>query len=304
MLSGKLDSFLKSLKEERQCSDKTIDAYRRDLSRWIEFLEEQHQSMPSTRKNDPLFLRMYLRERSESGVSNRSLARFLSSLSTFQAWLGKRPKVAEYIFAIPRLKYRPGLPGFVSQTDSGRLLEPEGPVEDSRTYGFRRDYMIVALLYATGMRRAELAGLTLADIDQRQGLITVTGKGNKVRIVPVGETTLEDLREYLKHRRQFAETKEAGTPALFLNRTGGQLSERSVNRVVKKFGAKRGISITPHALRHSFATHLLENGADLRLIKEILGHSSMSTTQKYTHVTAQTMKEVYRQAHPRSGSDS
>jgi len=152
------------------------------------------------------------------------------------------------------------------------------------------------------VRREELAAVKLADIDMRQGMIRVIGKGNKERVVPVGEATMVDLKAYLARRQEFVESRGVSVTALFLNKQGGRLSGRSVDRLVKKFGQGEGLNFTPHALRHSFATHLLENGADLVLIKEILGHASLSTTQKYTHVTAETLKRVYQTAHPRSGS--
>jgi site-specific recombinase XerD len=130
----------------------------------------------------------------------------------------------------------------------------------------------------------------------------VVGKGNKERVVPLGDTTKADLVNYLAKREAFVEESGGVSPSLFLNRNGERLSVRSIDRLVKKFGQAQGVDLTPHALRHSLATHLLENGANLMLIKEILGHASLSTTQKYTHVTAEAMKRVYRDAHPRSGS--
>ena len=157
-------------------------------------------------------------------------------------------------------------------------------------------------MYVTGIRREELAAISLSDIDQKRGLITVLGKGNKVRQVPIGDKTLEDLRPYLDARAAFASLKESQTNALFLNRSGERLSIRSVDRLVGKFARSEGIEFTPHTLRHSFATHLLENGADLMLIKEILGHSSLSTTQKYTAVSVEQLRRVYDDAHPRSGA--
>jgi site-specific recombinase XerD len=302
MLQEALSSFLDHLRRQRGCSLKTIDAYRRDLDRWLVALEQQHTKYPTTRKNDPIFLRTFLRERSEAGVSNRSLARFLSALSTFQKHLARSRQYEPYLFELPTLKYRPGLPRFVSQGELGRFFEQGVPAESSRTYRYRRDYLMVALLYATGVRREELAGIKLSDIDHRGGLINVIGKGNKARVVPIGPRTYAELQEYLQHRQAFVESLQSRSGHLLLNRFGERLSVRSVDRIVRKFGLGRGVSLTPHALRHSFATHLLENGADLMLIKEILGHSSLSTTQKYTHVTAETMKAAYRKAHPRSGS--
>ncbi len=302
MLSDLLRKYLTSLKKDARYAARTVEAYERDLAPWVEFLQSQREQFPSTAKNDPLFLRMYLRSRSEKNVSNRSLARFLSALSSFQRFLLQKPDTKKYIFKLPTMKYRTRIPDFVPQAELGRLFEHTNPREDKRHYGYWRDYIMVALLYATGIRREELAGIKLSDIDLAAGTITVLGKGNKVRVVPVGERTVKDLRRYLQFREEFAAQRKTGSPSLLLNRYGDSLSVRSVDRIVKKFALGEGTTLTPHTLRHSFATHLLENGADLMLIKEILGHSSLSTTQKYTHITAESMKKAYKLAHPRSGS--
>ncbi|MCX6833739.1 MAG: tyrosine-type recombinase/integrase, partial [candidate division Zixibacteria bacterium] len=290
------------LSEQKARSARTVDAYRRDLSPWIDFLERQYLMLPTNPRNDPLFLRVYLRARGESGVSNRSLARFLSALSSFQRFLSQRRDSKSFLFKIPRIKFGSKLPEFIPQIDAARLFEHGNARNDKQSYFYWRDYLMIALLYVTGVRREELAAIKLADIDMRQGLIRVIGKGNKERVVPVGDATMIDLKAYLARRQEFVEARGVAVTSLFLNRQGGQLSVRSVDRLVKKFGRGEGLDFTPHALRHSFATHLLENGADLMLIKEILGHASLSTTQKYTHVTAETLKRVYRTAHPRSGS--
>lgn len=297
-----LTAFLKDLAEFKGRATKTIEAYRRDLEPWVTFLEKQHLALPSTAKNDPLLLRIYLRERGEAGVSNRSLARFLSALSSFQKFLSLKRDTKEYLFKIPRIKFGSRLPDFIPQADAARLFEHGNAREDKNSYLYWRDYLMIALLYVTGMRREELAKIKLSDIDLRQGLIRVIGKGNKERVVPIGDATLSDLTDYLKKRDQFMAEINHDSSALFLSRVGNPLSVRSINRRVKLFGRGEGIDFTPHTLRHSFATHLMENGADLMLIKEILGHASLSTTQKYTHVTAETMKKVYQNAHPRSGT--
>lgn len=269
---------------------------------WISWLEEQHAALPGNAPNDPLYLRIYLRERSEAGVSNRSLARFLSAVNGFQKYLGSRPNMIKYIFKLPKMKFNAALPDFITQKDSVSLFEVSVSDGTGKGYLHLRDFLMVALLYATGVRREELARITLKDIDMQRGLIAVIGKGNKTRVVPVGDQTLKDIERYLVLRNIFADRKESDSDSLFLNRLGKPLSVRSIDRRVKKFGRGKGLDFTPHTLRHSFATHLLENGADLILIKEILGHASLSTTQKYTHVTAETMKKVYRRAHPRSGA--
>ena len=302
MLEKALQLFLKDLKETKGRADRTVEAYRRDLTPWVVYLNEQYAAIPGTPKNDPLLLRIYLRNRGEAGVSNRSLARFLSAVSSFQRFLSTKKDGKPYLFKIPRIKFGSRLPEFIPQAEAARLFEHGNARIDKSSYGYWRDYMMIALLYVTGVRREELANIKLADIDTRQGLIRVIGKGNKERIVPIGEVTLGDLRNYLKKREEFVTTKNGKSTALFLNRDGDQITTRSVNRRVKLFGKGEGMDFTPHTLRHSFATHLMENGADLMLIKEILGHASLSTTQKYTHVTAETMKKVYQSAHPRSGS--
>ena len=302
MLKRALGEFLKDLAESKGRAARTIDAYRRDLEPWVNFLQEQYDALPGSPRNDPLFLRMYLRERAEAGVSNRSLARFLSALSSFQKFLAGKKDGREYTFKIPRIKFGSRLPDFVPQAEAERLFEHGNARDDKQSFFYWRDFLMIALLYVTGVRREELANIELPDIDERQGLIRVIGKGNKERVVPLGENTRSDLKVYLERRKTFLEQKGASSPSLLLNRIGERLSVRSIDRLVKKFGRAEGIEMTPHTLRHSFATHLLENGADLLLIKEILGHASLSTTQKYTHVTAEAMKKVYQSAHPRSGS--
>ncbi len=301
MLSQTLSAYLESLALERKSAPRTIDAYRRDLEPWVAFLEQQHAAMPGNRRNDPLLLRVYLRQRSEAGVSNRSLARFLSALSGFQKFLAAKGQ-KDLVFKLPKMKYSATIPNFIPQKEAGRLFTDPCPQETTGTYFFRRDFVMIVLLYATGIRREELAGIRLGDIDLRQGLITVTGKGNKVRVVPLGDEARKDLDAYLTDRTQFLAAQGTSSDNLLLNRYGKPLSVRSIDRLVSSFGRRRGLDFTPHALRHSFATHLLENGADLMVIKEILGHASLSTTQKYTHVTAEAMKKVYRKAHPRSGT--
>ncbi len=302
MLQKALDGFLKELATTKRRAAKTVDAYRRDLVPWVAFLEEKSTMIPGSVQNDPLYLRLYLHKRVEEKVSNRTLARFLSALSMFQKYLGHQARHEGYIFKLPRIKYSSKLPSFVPQGEVYRLFEHDSVREDKSKYAYWRDYAMVALLYVTGLRREELTSLKLTDIDLNRGLATTIGKGNKERVVPIGEVTTEELKRYMSMRDTFAQSMGSKSPYVFLNHEGQGLSVRSVDRLVKQFGKQHGLSFTPHTLRHSFATHLLENGADLMLIKEILGQSSLSTTQKYTHVTAESMKKVYQTAHPRSGS--
>jgi len=302
MLEKELSNFLQVAQKENHCAVRTIESYRRDLTPWVMFLEDQYRKLPQSSRNDPIFLRAYLRKRTSESLSNRSLARFLSALSSFQKYLVVRPRFRSYIFDLPKMKYGQKLPSFLTQSEAAQLLGNSHAASTSTKYQCLRDYMIVAMLYSTGIRREELARVKLSDLDMSGGLVTVTGKGDKTRIAPLGETTTDDLRTYLMLREEFVASKSTNSPFLFLNRSGLSLSLRSINRLTLKFGRQAGIKLTPHTLRHSFATHLLENGADLMLIKEILGHASLSTTQKYTHVTAKVMKKVYQTAHPRSGS--
>lgn len=308
MLKRALESFLSDLVYQKGRSPSTAKAYRDDLAPWLAFLEKQHTRDPQAAPNDPLFLRMYLREGSKKKLSNRSLARFLSALSSFQKYLKENRKARQYLFVIPRIKYSSRLPSFVTQADSARLFDHQNSRDDKKTYQYFRDFMIVSLLYVSGIRREELARLDLRDIENNQNMLSVLGKGKKQRMVPLGESTKPEFEEYLSRRTEFIDGKTVGkaikNEALFLNNRGERLSLRSIDRLVKAFGKSGGISLTPHKLRHSFATHLLENGADLLLIKELLGHASLSTTQKYTHVTAERLKSVYAKSHPRAGEKS
>jgi site-specific recombinase XerD len=303
MLAKALENFLSDLSSSRGRSPHTVEAYRCDLTGWISFLLQQHKLQPTSQKNDPLFMRLYLRRRSEQKSSNRSIARFLSALSTFQKYLATQRGGEQYIFKLPRIKFSGKLPAFVPQSDAAKLFDDSPALTDDTRYAWWRDYVMVGLLYVSGLRRAELASLSLSQIDLPRGLITVVGKGNKPRVVPLGDQMSNEIRDYLKERAALLSKVNRTDDRLFLNQRGMPLTVRSIDRLVKSFGQKHGLSFTPHTLRHSFATHMLENGADLVLIKEILGHSSLSTTQKYTHVTAETMKAAYRKAHPRSGFD-
>ncbi len=301
MLNKALKEYKKFISTEKSYSVNTIKSYYRELSDWVNFLEQKYVESPSINKNDPLLLRIYLREKTKK-LTNRSVARIISSISSFQKFIDRNKKFKPYIFKLPRIKFSSKLPEFLSQEEASSLFDDTVMIDKSKTYQFSRDFLIVSILYATGIRREEVANIKIENIEMNSGIITVTGKGNKIRQVPLGETTLNDLKLYLDKRKQFLKTKDVSNAVLFLNKTGNKLSVRSIDRIVKKYGKIAGLDFTPHTLRHSFATHLLENGADLILIKEILGHSSLSTTQKYTHITAESMKKVYKSAHPRSGS--
>ncbi len=301
MLQKMLTQYFKYLQTDGRFSKNTVESYRRDLQPWIVHLENQYKENSGNRLNDPLLLRLYLGKRSGEGISNRSLARFLSALSGFQKYLTGKRGYKEYLFELPNMKFKSTIPGFLTQKDTERIFEKANADILKDKFQHHRDFVILALLYSTGIRRTELAELKISDIDISTGLITVIGKGNKERVVPMGENTASDVKSYLTARDKFLKEKKQTSPEMFLNKSGRKLTVRSVNRLINAFAQKHGMSFTPHTLRHTFATHLLENGADLMLIKEILGHSSLSTTQKYTHVTAESMKKQYQSSHPRSG---
>jgi len=302
MIEKLFEKYIKEITEQKSYSVNTIDAYKRDLKPWIEFLHKKHNDFTNGSKNDPLYLRLYLHDRLEAKISNRSLARFISVVSSFQQFILRTDAYQEYVFKLPKMKFNSNIPDFIPISEMNKLFKSDKNITQSDKYFFHRDYIMVALLYATGIRREELANMKLSDIDNSVQTITILGKGNKVRIVPTGEKTFDELQDYILIREKYLEKKLTKTPYLLLNKFGKPITVRSVNRIVKKFAQKEGMDFTPHTLRHSFATHLLENGADLLLIKEILGHASLSTTQKYTHVTAEVMKKVFNQAHPRSGA--
>ncbi|MGH8015677.1 MAG: tyrosine-type recombinase/integrase [Candidatus Zixiibacteriota bacterium] len=301
MLQKMLAQYLRFLQSSGKFSENSVDSYRRDLTPWVKFLENQILENPSIGKNDPLLLRLYLRRRSERGITNRSLSRFLSALSGFQKYLANRRGYKEYLFELPKMKFKSTIPDFLTQRETAKIFDSDFAASPKEKYRHHRDYVILALLYSTGMRRTELANLRLNDINLSGGLITVIGKGNKERVVPMGESTTRDIKSYLTTRLEYLKSKRVTAPELFLNKSREKITVRSINRLVNSMAKSHGLDFTPHTLRHSFATHLLENGADLLLIKEILGHSSLSTTQKYTHVTAESMKKQYQSAHPRSG---
>ncbi|MEW5994340.1 MAG: site-specific integrase, partial [Candidatus Zixiibacteriota bacterium] len=223
MLQKALTEYLKGLAVGGKHAARTIESYRRDLKPWVGFLQQKYRELPSIPANDPLLLRLYLRERLENGVSNRSLARFLSSLAGFQRFLSRRPGSRKYVFRLPRMKYSSGLPSFLPQKEAMHLLNQDTASSSADCFRCRRDFVMIALLYATGIRREELARITLADIDLKMDLITVTGKGNKVRVVPIGEQTVSDVRRYLKLRREFLTQKSGSTSSLFVNRSGKPL---------------------------------------------------------------------------------
>jgi integrase/recombinase XerC len=308
-------SFLKFLDLERGASFQTIKSYQSDLRQFVTFLKTlpHIEGVSHTPESvDSLTIRNFLRWLDEKKEKKSSLARKLATLRSLYRFLIREGRVesnpASQVRS-PRLEKR--LPKVLTKDDANTLMDtPEG--ENALTI---RDRAILETLYSTGARVSEIAGLDWDEVNLEAGMAKVKGKGKKERIVPVGEVAVEAIREYRNklpatRRKNSLQNTGVITPKthellnkkpLFLNRNGQRLSVRTIERMVKKFSQHLpGGSITPHVLRHSFATHLLDEGADLRVIQEMLGHASLATTQKYTHVAMDHLMEVYDRAHPRS----
>ena len=309
-------AFVTFLDLERGASRETIRSYQSDLRQFVSFIKSfiDPPFQPiSPSSIDSLTIRRYLRWLDEKKEKKSSLARKLATLKSFYRFLTKEGWTEVNPAAqvrSPRQGQR--LPKVLTKDDANVLMEvPEGT-----SYTASRDRAILETLYSTGARVSELVGLNWDDVDVETGIVRLQGKGKKERIVPIGDIALEAIREYRSQqpgkpgkRTQGKETKglkqvERPTdPApVFRNNRGGRLSARSVERMVKRSSQLlQGGTVTPHTLRHSFATHLLDEGADLRVIQEMLGHASLATTQKYTHVATDQLMAVYDRAHPRAG---
>jgi integrase/recombinase XerC len=303
-LAAAVPEFLESLAFERNRSPETVRAYAADLSTFVRFWEEEFANRPARETPlsavDALAVRSQVASLHRGGLSHRSLARHLSALRSFFAWACRRGWIpANPAADVPTPRVGKSLPRALSTPDTDRLFEASDPGAPFP----ERDCAILELLYATGIRVSELSGLDLDDVDFDARLARVLGKGGKERIVPYGEPAGEALRAYLPTRSALrARALASGEEPLFVNRRGGRLTVRSVGRLLKRRLREAGLpeGISPHALRHTFATHLLSAGADLRSIQELLGHASLSTTQKYTHLDAARLREVYRKSHPRA----
>jgi integrase/recombinase XerC len=306
-LSRAIDGFERYVADERRFSPQTVRAYRTDLDRFADFWEREFANESAGKtplsKVDTLAVRSYLASLHRARLSNRSLARHLSTLRSFFRWACREGHLAKSpARGLPAPRVPKTLPRAMTLPDTERLLAAE---EDDAAVP-ERERALFELLYATGLRVSEAAGLDLEDVDFSARLVRVTGKGSRERIVPFGEAAAEALEAYLpsRHalrRRADEDDGDAGEP-LFVNARGGRLTSRSMARLLKRRLRAAGLpaEISPHALRHTFATHLLQAGADLRAIQELLGHASLSTTQKYTHLDAARLREVYRNSHPKA----
>ena len=294
-------AFVTFLEIERGASRETIRGYRSDLR---QFLSYAGTVRPSTapaltpEEVDPLTIRGYLAWLDRKKEKKASLARKLAALRSFFRFMTREGLAGQNPAAEVRTPKLPQyLPRVLTKDDANALMEfPEGD-----DLSARRDRAILETLYSTGARVSELVGMNVDDLNRSDGLVRLRGKGRKERIVPIGTVALEALREY----DELLSRHEERAQPVFFNHRGGRLTARSVERIVEKYSRRlSGGSVSPHALRHSFATHLLDEGADLRAIQEMLGHASLATTQKYTHLATDHLLEVYDRAHPRAGRPS
>lgn len=294
-MNRELSEFLTYLRHERNASAHTIAGYERDLRQLRDYLVEVGIRW---NKAGNVVLRGFLATLHEQKRAKSTVGRKLAAMRSFYDFCVRRKWTAENpakILATPRQDKK--VPSFLSEEEAATLLElPSGtrPID-------LRDRAILELFYATGMRVSELVGLDDGDVHFGERLVRVRGKGKKERLVPFGRKAEEALRAYLAARSMVQE-KGAPGPAVFLNYRGQRLTPRSVQRMVRAYIRKTAVSrrISPHSLRHSFASHLLGRGADLRVIQELLGHASLATTQKYTHVDLRQLLDVYKKSHPRS----
>lgn len=294
-----VDDFLGYLTVERGASRNTTDAYRRDLRAYTDFLLDRGRALAAEVTRDDVGA--WIAELRARGYAPASVERKVAAVKSFHTFLVREGVTENHPTAalpLPRVPDR--LPETVSIAQIERLLDqrfPDGPA------GWR-DHAVLEVLYGCGMRVSELTGLDLGDVDLREGLLRVFGKGSKERVVPIAGAAAEALAGYLAHGRPYLRTK-GGTPrpdpaAVFLNQRGGRLTRQAVFGLVRRYGQRAGLELHPHTLRHSFATHMLEGGADLRSLQEMLGHADISTTQIYTHVDRAHMREEYLSTHPRA----
>jgi integrase/recombinase XerC len=302
-----ISEFIVFLAKERNDSPHTVRAYRRDLVAFQGFCDEYHGGASwSWQSLDRLALRSFMGELDRRGLSKRSIGRAVSVIRTFYRFLGNRYGVdgnpAKGV-RIPKTDRR--LPAVLDRAQVDMMFAYAESLAEHGEFMATRDLVILELFYATGMRLGELAGLNVADVDVISEQVKLRGKGRKERIVPFGSHAARALQRYLAEREVLlagGRTARGDARALILSRRRRRLSARGIQRIVKRFldGLDESVGFKVHTLRHSFATHLLDAGADLRAVQELLGHASLSTTQVYTHTSVARLKKVYQQAHPRA----
>ncbi|MCX7974698.1 MAG: tyrosine recombinase XerC [Candidatus Aminicenantes bacterium] len=297
---AKIERFLEYLRYEKRSSPHTVASYGRDLRQFFTFAQKEGLKLTSI---DHLAIRRFLTFLHSLGLTKASLARKLHALRSFLTFAQERGWVVENaakIVSTPKKEKK--IPSFLTEEEIETFLD----LPSSEDPLAKRDRAILEILYATGVRVSELVNLNEDDLNLKDRLIRVRGKGRKERIVPFGRKAEESLLAYLKIRPLLwpkgLKIKESDLKAVFINRKGMRLSVRTVQRILRKYLEKKALQkkISPHSLRHSFASHLLSRGADVRAIQELLGHESLATTEKYTHLDLRHLIEIYRRSHPRS----
>jgi integrase/recombinase XerC len=302
MIERKIRTFLQYIRQERNYSIHTVASYEDDLRQFSDFLQRHFENRPNMLGEiDHLTIRLFLGDLLEQDFSKSSIARKLAALKSFFRYLHKVHDVKQnpaLNVASPKLEKR--LPQYLDEATVQRLMAQP---DRSTTQGLR-DAAILELFYSTGVRLSELIGLQLCDVDFRNTTVKVTGKGSKQRIIPFGRHAKAALERYLEERSHLVKMRKGGAEAetVFLSMRGKRMNPKGVNILVSKYigNVSEIEKKSPHVLRHTFATHLLNRGADLRAVKELLGHESLSTTQVYTHVSVDRLKKVYAQAHPKA----
>ncbi len=289
-MSEYTDEFLRYMEVEKGASKHTLRAYREDLGQFFSVVGKPPAEVELSD------IRGFMAQRLRDGKERSTVSRQLATLRSFFRFLHREGLIGSNpARLVPNPKQKKRLPRFLSVDEMFSVIEePEG-------IGFRkaRDRAVLDLLYSSGLRVSELAAMDMDDLNLKEGLIKVRGKRKKERIVPVGSKAVKSLKVYLIERALVRHH----TQAVFLNRTGARLTDRSIRRIVVKYSREAGIggNVGPHTLRHSFATHLLQSGADLRVIQELLGHGSLSSTQVYTHLDVSHLMDVYDKSHPLAG---
>lgn len=293
-----LEDFLGYLAVERGASPHTISAYGGDLRAYLKFLDARSTDPLKARRED---VTGFMAELQHQQMAPSTVERKIAAVKSFYSFLARESLTDSHPtvdLALPKVPAR--LPEVISIQDAEQLLSqpfPSGPV------GYR-DRAALEVLYGCGLRVSELTGLDLLDLDLEAGFVRVMGKGGKERLVPIAGAALNALSEYLEHGRPYLRAKKVSTrqdpSAVFLNVRGGRLTRQAVFGIVRTYGERAGLQLHPHTLRHSFATHMLQGGAELRALQEMLGHADISTTQVYTHVDRAHVREEYLTTHPRA----
>jgi integrase/recombinase XerC len=291
-----ITKFLEYLTSERRASVNTVTAYRKDLTKFADFAGPKLQ----WRDIDHLLIRSFISELYEKGLSKTSIARALASLRSLYKWLAREGCVKKnpaMLVATPRLPKK--LPRVPSMEQMNAVLD--GSMPENASFA-ERDRVIFELLYGCGIRNSELVGINLEDLHWSNEAILIRGKGKKQRLVPFGDEAADAIRRYLPKRQELMVRAQKDEGALLVNLRGTRLTTRSVGRIVKAIATAKGLpaDVHPHTLRHAFGTHMLEEGADLRAIQELLGHERLSTTQRYTQLSTAQLTRVYDQTHPRA----